>query len=252
MILNDEKKIKPLSITCENDLRTALRKLSNKKQAVILSKFFKTGPGEYGEGDIFWGIKVPQIRAITRQCLNLPLSELEGLLNDPVHECRLCAALSVVEKYQKGNKQIKKTCFRFYLSHLKAINNWDLVDLTAPKIIGDYLYNNPHEKKLLTRLVKSKNVWHRRIAVVATYEFIKKGDFSDTFAIVKLLLNDTHDLIHKAIGWMLREVGKRNRNAEIQFLNEYCTIMPRTALRYAIEHFNEKQRKRYLACFRMR
>lgn len=246
------KKSKPLSFSCEADVRTALRNLSDERQARILSKFFKTGPGEYGEGDIFWGIKVPQIRAISRRCRNLPLSELEGLLQDPVHECRLCAALSLVEIYQNGDEQIKKACYQYYLSHLKAINNWDLVDLTAPKIIGDYLHKNPHEKRLLVRLAKSKNLWERRIAVVATHEFIKKGDFADTFAIAKILMKDPHDLIHKAVGWMLREVGKRNRDAEIQFLDEYCTIMPRTALRYAIEHFPEKQRQGYLTCSRVR
>ncbi len=251
MITQTVKKSKPLSLFCEDDVRTALRNLANDKQANILSKFFKTGPGQYGEGDVFWGIKVPQIRAISRLCQYLPLLELEGLLNDPVHECRLCAALALVEKYQKGDEQIKKSCFRFYLSHLHAINNWDIVDLSAPKIIGDYLYRNPQRKKLLARLAKSKNMWERRIAIVATHEFIKNNDFDDTFVIVKLLLKDPHDLIHKAIGWMLREVGKRSREAEIKFLNEYCTMMPRTALRYAIEHFNENQRKQYLANSRL-
>ncbi len=250
MLLNGVKKSKLLSFSCADDVRSALYKLSDDRQARILSKFFKTGPGEYGEGDIFWGIRVPQIRSIARRCLNLQLSALDGLLHNPVHECRLCAALAIVEKYKKGDEKIKKTCFQFYVSHVTAINNWDIVDLTAPNIIGDYLFRNPRERKLLSRLAKSKNLWERRIAIVATHEFIKNGELEDTFSIVKLLLKDPHDLIHKAVGWMLREAGKRNRDAEIQFLNEYCTMMPRTALRYAIEHFSEKQRTHYLACSR--
>ncbi len=251
MIQNAGEKSKLLSFSCEDDVRLALCKLADDRQAKILSKFFKTGPGEYGEGDIFWGIRVPQIRSIACQSWNLPLSELDGLLRDPVHECRLCAALIIVEKYQKGDEKIKKTCFQFYVSHLTAINNWDIVDLTASKIIGDYLFRNPRERKLLSRLAKSKNLWERRIAIVATHEFIKNGDFDNTFAIAKLLLKDPHDLIHKAVGWMLREVGKCDHDAEIQFLNEYCTMMPRTALRYAIERFPEKLRQHYLACSRV-
>lgn len=252
MIRKVMEKIKPLSLSCENDVRNELKKLASVSQARVLSKFFKTGPGDYGEGDIFWGIKVPQIRAISRQCRKLPLSQLKGLLNDPVHECRLCGALALVEQYQKGNDEFKQSCFKFYIAHLYAINNWDLVDLTAPKIIGDYLYHNPGERKLLRNLAKSKNLWERRIAIVSTHEFIKKGDFGETFAIAKILLNDRHDLIHKATGWMLREVGKADLEAEMFFLNEYCASMPRTALRYAIERFPEKTRKHYLEISRVR
>ncbi len=252
MIRNTAEKSKRLSVSCAEEIRSMLRTLANDEQAKILSKFFKTGPGEYGEGDLFWGIKVPQIRAIARPCRDVPLPWLEELLIDPVHECRLCAALAIAERYQHGDDRTKKSCYHFYLSHLKGINNWDLVDLTAPKIVGDYLLRNKQERKLLPKLAKSNNLWERRISIVATYPLIKNGQFNDTFTIAKMLLGDSHDLIHKAVGWMLREVGKIDHLAEESFLDEHCSRMPRTALRYAIERFPGKKRKYYLAISRKR
>ena len=206
--------------------------------------FFKTGRGEYGERDIFAGIKVPVQRKIAKEFLNLSLTELKELLKSKVHEERLIALLTLVEKYQKGEEKEKDKIFRFYIDNRKGINNWDLVDISAPKIIGHYLLNK--DKKLFYDFAKSDNLWDRRIAILATYSFIKSGSFDDALRISDLLLNDKHDLIHKAVGWMLREVGKKNLVVEEKFLQQRYNKMPRTMLRYAIEKFPETKRKKYL------
>ena len=227
-----------------NKLREKIKRVSNKKHAEAMLWFFKTGKGEYGEGDIFAGIKVPVQRKIAKEFLNLNFTELKELLKSKVHEERLIALLILVEKYEKGVEKEKNKTFRFYINNRKGINNWDLVDLSAPKIIGHYLLNK--DKKLLYDLEKSENLWDRRIAILATYSFIKSGSFDDALRISDLLLNDKHDLIHKAVGWMLREVGKKNLAVEEIFLQPRYNKMPRTMLRYAIEKFPETKRKKYL------
>jgi len=227
-----------------NKLREKIKRVSNKKHAEAMLWFFKTGKGEYGEGDIFAGIKVPVQRKIAKEFLNLSFTELKELLKSKVHEERLIALLILVEKYEKGEEKEKNKIFRFYINNRKRINNWDLVDLSAPKIIGHYLLNK--DKKLLYDLAKSDNLWDRRIAILATYSFIKSGHFDDALRISDLLLNDKHDLIHKAVGWMLREVGKKNLAVEEIFLQPRYNKMPRTMLRYAIEKFPETKRKKYL------
>jgi len=227
-----------------NKLREKIKRVSNKKHAEAMLWFFKTGKGEYGEGDIFAGIKVPVQRKIAKEFLNLSFTELKELLKSKVHEERLIAMLILVEKYEKGVEKEKNKTFRFYINNRKGINNWDLVDLSAPKIIGHYLLNK--DKKLLYDFAKSENLWDRRIAILATYSFIKSGSYDDALRISDLLLNDKQDLIHKAVGWMLREVGKKNLAVEEIFLQPRYNKMPRTMLRYAIEKFPETKRKKYL------
>jgi 3-methyladenine DNA glycosylase AlkD len=227
-----------------NKLRAKIKRVSNKKHAEAMLWFFKTGKGEYGEGDIFAGIIVPVQRKIAKEFLNLSFTELKELLKSKVHEERLIALLILVEKYEKGVEKEKNKIFRFYIDNRKGINNWDLVDLSAPKIIGHYLLNK--DKKLLYDFAKSDNLWDRRIAILATYSFIKSGNFDDALRISDLLLNDKHDLIHKAVGWMLREIGKKNLAVEEIFLHQRYNKMPRTMLRYAIEKFPETKRKKYL------
>lgn len=221
-----------------------IQQLKTPKKAKILARFFKTGKGEYGEGDIFLGITVPQQRQIAKKYSNLTLEELQKLLNTKIHEYRLVALLILMIRYKKSDEEDKKTIFQFYLSNTKNINNWDLVDLSAPNIVGDYLLNE--DRKILYQLAKSKNLWERRIAIMTTYTFIKNNDFNDTFKIAEILLQDKHDLIHKAVGWMLREVGKRNQKILEKFLDKHSRRMPRTMLRYAVERFDEEKRKFYL------
>jgi len=240
------KKSKPLSLTTAKDVRRELERIADAKQAAILSKFFKTGKGEYGEGDVFIGVKVPAQRSVALQSLALPKEEITLLLDDPVHECRLTGALILVAQYHRGDEKTRERLCRFYLSRLRGINNWDLVDLSAPKILGEHLLVKPGDRKILYRLVKSRNLWERRVAVLATYPSIKRGDFTDILALSKLLLNDDHDLMHKAVGWMLREAGKVNLEAEETFLKRHYRDMPRTMLRYAIEKFPKKKRDYYM------
>ena len=221
-------------------IREDLRKLANPGKAKILQRFFKTGKGEYGEGDVFLGITVPETRAIAKKYKHIELEEVKELLDSRIHEERLAGLLILVEKYKKDRKKI----YEFYLKNTKAINNWDLVDLTSHEILGDYLLDR--DRGVLYRLARSKSIWERRIAIVATYEFIRNNQFDDTLRISEILLEDKHDLIHKAVGWMLRETGKRNQKAEERFLKKYCKKMPRTMLRYAIEKFDAKKRKSYM------
>ena len=229
-----------------NKIKIELNKLKNKEKANILQRFFKTAKGQYGEGDIFLGITVPQSRDIAKKYLNCSYEELQELLDSKIHEHRLTALLILVEKYKKVFLTEKKKIFKFYLKNFKNINNWDLVDLSAPKIIGDYIFHNRNLEKNLSNWARSKDLWTKRISIVSTHYFIKEEDFTNTIKISKMLLRDEHDLIHKAVGWMLREVGKKDEETLKKFLNENLNKMPRTALRYAIEKFPEEQRKKYL------
>lgn len=222
-----------------------LKAFANPQKALVLQRFFKTAPGQYGAGDIFLGITVPVQRAVAKQYRDLPLSEVQKLLKSKTHEHRFTALEILVMQYDKGNELAKKKVFNFYVQNTRYINNWDLVDTSVEYIIGPQLRDKP--KTLLYKWAKSKNLWERRMAIVATFDFIRHEQFSDTLAISKLLLTDTHDLIHKASGWMLREVGKRDKQVLIRFLNDNTPTMPRTMLRYAIERLSPKERAHYLS-----
>ncbi len=226
------------------NLRAELKAKADPKKAKLLQGYFKTGKGEYGEGDMFLGIVVPETRKIAQKYKDLELKDLKLLLKSRFHEERLAALLILVHKYEKGSGADKKQIFNFYLKNTKYINNWDLVDLSAPKIIGDYLLDK--NRKILYKLAKSKNFWERRVAVLATFAFIKKSQLGEALKIAEMLLNDKHDLVHKAVGWMLREVGKQSVKTLEKFLKTHYRKMPRTMLRYAIERFSEGERKEYL------
>ena len=226
------------------ELRKKIKSLASSEVAETMQWFFKTGKGDYGEGDIFVGLKAPTQRKIAREFKNLELSELKILLDSKIHEERLISLFILVDKYEKSSETEKKKIFSFYLKNRKGINNWDLVDLSAPKIVGKHLLKK--DRGLLFKFALSKNLWERRIAVLSTYEFIRNNDFQTTLEIAELLVDDKHDLIHKAVGWMLREIGKRDLKTEENFLKLYYKKMPRTMLRYAIEKFPESKRKKYL------
>lgn len=227
-----------------NDLIKEMESLSDSKRAEISQRFFKTGKGDYGEGDVFIGLTMPQIRNIAKKYLILSFPKIQELLKSKVHEHRMIGLIILVDKYKKASKEEKANIFNFYLKNSKNINNWDLVDLSAPYVVGDFLFNQ--DKKILYDLVHSKNLWERRIAIISTFYFIKKDEFEDSLAISEILLNDTHDLIHKAVGWMLREIGKRDEKVLIDFLKGNYKNIPRTTLRYAIEKFDENERKKFL------
>jgi 3-methyladenine DNA glycosylase AlkD len=226
-------------------VRKSLRKVASPERAKINEWFFKTGPGEYGEGDRFLGVTVPALRKVAREYQDLPPKDIITILKSPWHEERLFALLMLVHQHARGDDHTRRFIHRIYLSNTRSINNWDLVDLSAAQIVGSHLERA--NRGVLKRLARSRSLWERRIAMIATYHYIKQGDFKDALAIAGLLLDDTHDLIHKAVGWMLREVGKRNRRVEEVFLRKHAHRMPRTMLRYAIEHFPEPLRQRYLA-----
>jgi 3-methyladenine DNA glycosylase AlkD len=227
-----------------DDVRARLREQADPEDARNLQRFFKTGPGEYGEGDVFIGVRVPVVRGIAKEFRALPLEDAAELLRSPVHEERLLALLILVGAYAKGDDVLRGRIFDFYLANTRFINNWDLVDSSAEHLLGAHLRGG--DRSLLDRLARSELLWERRIAIMATFHFIRRGEFTDTLRIAALLLHDGHDLIHKAVGWMLREVGKRDREAEEAFLREHCRAMPRTMLRYAIERFPEPLRLAYL------
>lgn len=233
-----------------SQLQKDLQKVSDPVRAKHSQRFFKTGKGEYAEGDIFLGPSVPQCRELVRKYKDLSFSETTELLKSKYHEGRLIALLILVHNcsilHKNASEDGQKKIFDFYLSQTKYINNWDLVDLSAHKIVGAYLLDKP--KEILFKLAKSENIWERRIAIISTFEFIKDGKFDTSLKIVEMLLNDKHDLIHKAVGWMLREVGKRfGQKVLTDFLDSHLRLLPRTTLRYAIERFDEKVRKAYLA-----
>ena len=228
-----------------DQIRKELLLLGDQVRAKKLASFFKTGKGQYGEGDVFLGIPVPEQRKVAKKYIGLSFHDLLELLSGKIHEFRLTALLILVLKYSKADDSEKEIIHNFYLKNTKSVNNWDLVDLTAPKIVGDYLLNR--DRSILFELVKSDSLWERRIAVLATFCFIKNNDFNDAFSISKMLIQDQHDLIHKAVGWMLREIGKRDQEALEDFLMKYHKQMPRTMLRYSIEKFEEEKRKYYLS-----
>ena len=225
-------------------LKKELKNLSDPEYVEILQRFFKTGRGEYGEGDIFLGLKSQQIRDVSKKYYDISLDDLNRLLSEKIHEFRVSALRILVYRYEGGDEKEKKKIYDFYLKNAKNINNWDLVDSSAPNIVGDYLLGKP--RNILYKLAKSKNLWERRIAILATFAFIRNNEFKDTIKIAKILMNDEHDLIHKAVGWMLREVGKKDEKILEKFLDKYHKIMPRTMLRYAIEKLSEKKREFYL------
>ena len=227
-------------------IKTDLRLLANPLKAKFLAGFFKTGKGEYGEGDVFLGIHVPDVRAVAVKHTGLSLVEIGKLLGSPVHEERLASLLVLIDKYKKAPNDGKKACIDFYLANASRVNNWDLVDLSAHQMLGDYLLSHAALKPALVKLAKSGSLWERRISIIATYAFIKKRKFEETLSIAGLLLNDKHDLIHKAVGWMLREVCKRDMAAGEKFLRKHYKRMPRTMLRYAVERFNPAKREKYL------
>jgi 3-methyladenine DNA glycosylase AlkD len=228
-------------------LKKEMKRLSDPKRADFLGKFFKCGKGEYGEGDVFLGgINTPTLDKLVNKYCGLSLAEVQELLRSKYHEERM-AALGILKKhFKKANGQEKKVIFTFYLRNTKYINNWDLVDVTAPKIVGAYLVENFKEKRKLDVLSNSKNLWERRISVIATFAFIREGSFEKTLEYAKKRLLDSEDLMHKAVGWALREVGKKNQKVEEDFLKMNYRKMPRTMLRYAIEKFPEPLRKKYL------
>lgn len=225
-------------------IRRELRRVADKDKTHLYASFFKTGKGEYGEGDVFIGVTVPKQRVIAKKYATLPLTEILLLLKSPYHEERLTALIILVSQYKRAQLPLKKKIYDFYFAHRERVNNWDLVDLSAHTILGEYLVSG--DRKILYVLARSKNVWSRRIAIIATAAFIRRGDFADTFAIAEILLSDKHDLIHKAVGWMLREVGKRNQQVLEEFLIKHISAMPRTTLRYAIERLPQEKRKIYL------
>ena len=226
------------------EIRNKLQYLSDARSAKMLQRFFKTGPGEYGAGDIFIGIRVPVLRRLAKEYEIATLTEVKELLHSSIHEERLLALLILIRIYQKNDAIERKRIYQLYLRNSRFINNWDLVDCSAEHIAGDYLFNK--SKRPLYQLAKSKNLWERRISIISTFHFIKREHFNDTLKIAELLLNDKEDLIHKAVGWMLREVGKRNLQLEEVFLKKHCLNMPRTMLRYAIEKFPAAIRQNYL------
>lgn len=226
------------------ELRKKIKALGSTDIAETMQWFFKTGKGEYGEGDVFAGLKVPTQRKLAREFRDLSLSDLKELLDSEVHEERLISLFILIDKYERGDEKEKKAIYAFYIRYRKLINNWDLVDLSAPRIIGKHLLES--DKSILFKFASSKILWERRIALLSTYEFIRNHNYDTTLKLAKILLNDEHDLIHKAVGWMLREIGKRNLKVEEKFLKSYYSMMPRTMLRYAIEKFPETKRKKYL------
>ena len=228
------------------ELKKELRESANPEKAKTLQRFFKTGKGQYGEGDIFLGIQVPIQRQIAREYIDLNFQEIQELLNSKIHEERLIALIILAIKFKKAKKDnfVKRQIFEFYLKNTSRVNNWDLVDFSAPNIVGEFLQKE--DTGILKQLAKSGNFWERRIAIISTYSFIRKRSFGEALAISDILLKDEHDLIHKAVGWMLREIGKRNKNVLEIFLQQRHKEMPRTMLRYAIEKFPEDERKKWL------
>jgi 3-methyladenine DNA glycosylase AlkD len=225
-------------------IRKKLRAQASKQKATILQGFFKTGPGEYGEGDCFIGVTVPEIRKLSKEAAGLGRAALLKLLRSPVHEERLLALLALIEQFGTGDDARKRRVYATYLANTRWINNWDLVDLSAKQIVGGYLFDK--DRKRLYSLVRSKNLWERRIAILATFYFIGRNQYGDSLKIAALLLNDKEDLIHKAVGWMLREVGKRDQELEERFLRVHHARIPRTALRYSIERFSPEKKRMYM------
>jgi len=235
-----------MKLTQKHNIKSAdvvkeLNKFSSKEKAKISSSFFKTAKGQYGEGDMFIGVTVPDTRKVSKKFIDISFSEVEKLLKDKIHEHRLVGLFILVEKYKSNPEEV----FNFYLKNIKYVNNWDLVDTSAYKIIGEYLLDK--KRDILYELADSNNLWKERISIISCYRFIKNGDFKDIIKLSEKFLNHKHDLMHKAVGWMLREVGKKDEMVLKKFLNKFYKKMPRTMLRYAIEKFPENERKQYLS-----
>ena len=226
------------------NIRQKLQQLRSEEKANVLRRFFKTDPGEYGEEDVFIGVRVPELRKLVKEYPDITLKESMQLLRSLIHEERMLALLILIDKYSTGNETVKKRIYTLYLQHTKFINSWDLVDSSAHHIVGDFLMDK--SKDPIYRLATSKNLWERRIAILSTFHFIKHNNYSETLKISKILLTDEQDLIQKAVGWMLREIGKRDIFILEIFLKNYYKRMPRTMLRYAIEKFPEPKRQKYL------
>ena len=231
-----------------DQILSEMQALGTPEKAAHLSKFFKTGKGEYGEGDRFLGIPVPGTRRVAKAHLDTSFEDLHTLLESPWHEVRLCALLILVERFKrkKTTEAEREVIYHFYLQHTERCNNWDLVDLSCPTLVGGYLLNRA-DRSVLYRLAESSILWEQRIAMVSTYTFIYHRQFDDAIRLAQHFMTHRHDLMHKAVGWMLREIGKRDRPVLSAFLEEYASQLPRTALRYAIEHYPEAERKQYLA-----
>src|SRR3989344_1903434 len=227
-----------------NQLKQDLQALATEERAKASARYFKTGPGQYGEGDIFIGVTVPDTRKIAKKYKTLQLNEISELLKSKIHEYRLTALLILVEEFNNSDEKEKQEIYDFYLNHTKHINNWDLVDSSSHHIIGKHLKNK--DKDILEKLAKSSSLWDKRIAIISTFQFIRKKDFKESLNIAEILMNDKHDLIHKAVGWMLREIGNKDQEAEKQFLNKHYKTMPRTMLRYAIEKFSKEDKMFYM------
>jgi 3-methyladenine DNA glycosylase AlkD len=226
-------------------IKKELYKLSDPKVAERSQSFFKTNKGDYGYGDIFIGIKMPVLRELAKKHIDISLTDVKKLIKSKIHEERLIALLILVYKFKKAkDESVKNKIYEVYTNHFKYINNWDLVDVTCPHIVGPYLIDK--DRKILYTWARSDHLWTKRIAMVTNWWFIRKGDLKDVFKLSKILLKDEHDLIHKAVGWMLRETGKKDLKALEEFLKKHYKVMPRTMLRYAIEKFPETKRKRYL------
>jgi 3-methyladenine DNA glycosylase AlkD len=227
-----------------DDIRMAFKRSANYKKADLLCRFFKAGKGEYAEGDMFNGVNVPNTRKIAKHFGNIGMDIIQELLYSKVHEERLCALLILIDRFEKGSEKEKREIFDFYIRNIEQVNNWDLVDISAPKIVGGYLLNK--SRKTLYKLARSKNLWKKRISIISTLSFIRRNNLKDTLEISGILLCDKHDLIQKAVGWILRELGKKDLNAEETFLKKNYKILARTTLRYAIERFPETKRQKYL------
>jgi len=225
------------------EIERRIRELGSPKMAAHAATFFKTGPGEYGEGDIFAGVRVPVLRKLAREYKTLSVAETEQLLHSEIHEARLVALIIWTLQVARADAKLRAVIYKSYLAHLDHINNWDLVDVSAPHLVGAHLADKSRQP--LYRLAHSAGLWHRRVAIVATHHFIRAGDHADTLAIAKILLRDREDLLHKAVGWMLREVGKRDLAVLDAFLAQHYQQMPRTMLRYAIERHAPARRQQY-------
>jgi 3-methyladenine DNA glycosylase AlkD len=234
-----------LRLVALRNIRASIQALADPERAKGVARFFKTGPGDYGEGDRFRGIRVPDLRRLARANRDLPLADVLALLHSKWHEERLVALLILVDAHERGTSALQLKIHRAYLANTAYVNNWDLVDASAEQLVGCHIAESG--TKLIERLVRSKSLWERRIAMIATFHTIKQNEFAPTLLIAERLLDDEHDLMHKAVGWMLREVGKRDEKIERAFLDRHAMHMPRTALRYAIERFPNADRRRYLA-----
>ena len=226
------------------EIRKELEAAADDSRAEILQRYFKTGPGEYAEGDLFLGVRVPEVRKVAQRYRGLELDRVCALLRSPVHEERFLALVILTKRYAKAGEGERRQLFDAYVGHLEFVNHWDLVDTSAMHVVGAHLYGR--SRGLLFELAGSDRMWSRRVAIISTYYFIKRDDFGDTLRLAEVLLGDPHDLMHKAVGWMLREVGKRDREAAEEFLRQFYGVMPRTMLRYAIERFPEGLRQAYL------